>query len=224
MKFSSPRLCLVVASAALALAGCTKKPTRPDPSATVIGPAGNGSGAGLGSVMPMDLSTTTPGSDLMARGRFDANNQDRSALAAQTVYFNFNESHVKASERPKLQAAKDYLEKNPGERLLLEGHCDWRGTAEYNLALGDRRANEAKKYLQSIGVAPDRIETVSKGSLEASKNADAATMAKDRRVDIIVTQSGGASPAFGSGAEGAAGASSGTTPADGATGTRPGAL
>jgi peptidoglycan-associated lipoprotein len=78
---------------------------------------------------------------------------------------------------------------------LLEGHCDWRGTAEYNLGLGDRRANAAKKYLLSLGVAADRLESVSKGSLEASKNADDATMAKDRRVDLVVVNpKSGASP------------------------------
>ena len=101
---------------------------------------------------------------------------------------------IKAGERTKLQQAKEYLEKNPGFRLLLEGHCDWRGTAEYNLGLGDRRANSVKKYLQSIGVAADRVETLSKGSLEAAKNADEATMAKDRRVNLIVVNPAVAAP------------------------------
>ena len=91
-------------------------------------------------------------------------------------------------EREKLKAAKEYLEKNPTHRIVLEGHCDWRGTAEYNLGLGDRRAAAVKKYLTSIGVAAEKLETVSKGSLEAAKNADAATMAKDRRVDLVVVQ------------------------------------
>jgi peptidoglycan-associated lipoprotein len=91
-----------------------------------------------------------------------------------------------ASEREKLKTAKDYLDKNAGQRLLLEGHADWRGTAEYNLGLGDRRANAVKKYLLSIGLPADRVETVSKGSLEAKPNADASTMEKDRRVDLVV--------------------------------------
>jgi len=88
--------------------------------------------------------------------------------------------------------AKDYLAANPGTRLTLEGHCDWRGTAEYNLGLGDRRANAVKKYLISIGVAADKLEANSKGSLEAKPNADAATMEKDRRVDLVVVKAGGA--------------------------------
>jgi hypothetical protein len=74
----------------------------------------------------------------------------------QPVYFDFDRSNVKADERAKLQAAKDYLDKNPQYRLLLEGHCDWRGTAEYNLGLGDRRASEAKKYLLRSASQPTR--------------------------------------------------------------------
>ena len=90
------------------------------------------------------------------------------------------------AERPKLAAAKDYLEKNSQYRLLLEGHCDWRGTAEYNLGLGDRRANGAKKYLLSLGVAADKVETLSKGSEEAQKTGGDEAWKKDRRVDLVV--------------------------------------
>ena len=92
------------------------------------------------------------------------------------------------SETPEslVKSAKDYLAKNPTHRILFEGHCDWRGTEEYNLALGDRRATAAKKYLISLGIAADKVEANSKGSLEAAKNADDATMQKDRRAEIIV--------------------------------------
>jgi peptidoglycan-associated lipoprotein len=125
--------------------------------------------------------------DLLSRGEgFDANNQNRSALEAQTVYFDFDSSAIKASEREKLKAAKDYLDKNPGYKLLLEGHCDWRGTAEYNLGLGDRRAAAARQYLESIGVASAKIEIRSKGDLDAIENAAEDQMAKDRRAEIII--------------------------------------
>ena len=118
-------------------------------------------------------------------------------LQAQTVYFDYDKSDIKPSEREKLKIAKEYLDKNPAHRLILEGRADWRGTAEYNLGLGDRRANAAKKYIVSIGASATRVETLSKGSLEASKNADEATMAKDRRVDLVVVDpaaAGGAMP------------------------------
>ncbi len=58
---------------------------------------------------------------------------------------------VKPSERPKLQAAIKWLADNPGKNLVLVGHCDWRGSAEYNLGLGDRRAASVKRYLESLG-------------------------------------------------------------------------
>ncbi len=137
--------------------------------------------------MPVDVSLNPEAPGLTSRlpdGVIDDGNTIRGLL--QPVYFDFDRSEIKPAERPKLQAARDYLQSNPGARLLLEGHCDWRGTAEYNLGLGDRRANSAKRYLQSLGVAADRLETISKGSLEAATNADDATMAKDRRVEVVI--------------------------------------
>jgi peptidoglycan-associated lipoprotein len=182
MKLASSSLCLVLASAALVLAGCSKKPDRPTPLQTA--PMGN---SALNST-PVDTGLA-PGTDLTTRtDDFDPNGISRTLLAANTVYFDFDQSSIKAADREKLKAAKDALDKNPTYRLVLEGHCDWRGTAEYNLSLGDRRAAAVKKYLLSLGVAADKLETLSKGSLEAAKNADDATMAKDRRVDLLVSK------------------------------------
>lgn len=184
MKLVSPKLFVVVASAALVLAGCTKKPDRPHPGSTVLGPQTGGPNIASG---PTDANFGQNTTGLVDRGSdFDPNGHNRTALQAQAVLFDFDKSDIKASEREKLKIAKEYLDKNPTHRLLLEGHCDWRGTAEYNLGLGDRRANATRKYLQSIGVPAERMETLSKGSLEAAKNADEATMAKDRRVDLVV--------------------------------------
>ncbi len=195
MKFASQKLCLVVASAALALAGCQKKPVRPNPSETMLGPNTGGPNIGNmggGTPMPVNLGTVD---GLTPRDQsWDAAGMNRSALQAQTIYFEFDKSDIKAAEREKLKATKDYLDKNPTHRVLLEGRCDWRGTAEYNLALGDRRALAAKKYLQTLGVKPERIEVLSKGSLEAAKNADNATMEKDRRVEIVVLDPARATP------------------------------
>lgn len=186
MKLVSYKLSLAVVGAALVLAGCTKKPMRPDPSVTAIGLSPGGSNIPTNTT-PIDTSFNAGAPGLTDRGAgFDPSGQNRTALQAQTVYFDLDKSDIKPSEREKLRVVKDYLDTHPGHKLLLEGHCDWRGTAEYNLSLGDRRANATKRYLQSIGVAPERVDTLSKGSLEASKNADAATMDKDRRVDVVV--------------------------------------
>jgi peptidoglycan-associated lipoprotein len=182
MKLAFKSLCIVAASAAVLLSGCRKKPVRPDPSATAFGPQSGGPS----SLAPtaVDVAPDTSLTPRDANGAIDDGNTIRGQL--QPVYFAFDRDTITAAERPKLQAAKDYLDKNPQYRLLLEGHCDWRGTSEYNLGLGDHRASAAKKYLVSIGVSPDKIETLSKGSEEAKKNADAETMTKDRRDELVV--------------------------------------
>ena len=182
MKLASKSLCIIAASAAALLAGCSKKPVRPDPSSTALGPTSGGTG-----LTPTDVSTTADAnSTLTTRDPNILEDANTIRGLLQPVYFDFDRSSVKAAERPKLQAAKDYLDKNPQYRLLVEGHCDWHGTAEYNLGLGDRRANESKKYLIQLGVPADKIESLSKGSEEAKKDADDATRAKDRRDELVI--------------------------------------
>ncbi|MDO8544126.1 MAG: OmpA family protein [Opitutaceae bacterium] len=197
MKLASHKLSLVVASAALVFAGCTKKPTRPDPASTVLGPS-MGVGTGTDSSMPVGVIVNPDAPGLTQRtGDWNDLGQNRTALKDQAVYFDFDQSAIKPAERAKLKVAKEYLDKNPGYRVVLEGHCDWRGTAEYNLGLGDRRANSVKKYLQSLGVPADRVETISKGSLEANKDGGDAVWAKDRRVDLVVVNPTATTPAAG---------------------------
>jgi peptidoglycan-associated lipoprotein len=181
MKLAFKSLCIVVACAAVFSSGCKKKPVRPDPSATAFGPQSGGGGALAPTAVDVAPDTT-----LQARDPNILEDANTIRGALQPVYFAFDRDTITAAERPKLQAAKDYLDKNPQYRLLLEGHCDWRGTSEYNLGLGDHRASAAKKYLISIGVSPDKLETLSKGSEEAKKNADDATMTKDRRDELVI--------------------------------------
>ena len=103
-----------------------------------------------------------------------------------SVYFGFDSSSVAASERIKLQEAAEHLEQNSEDHLLVEGHCDWYGTSEYNLALGDRRANSISDYLDTLGIAPERVEELSKGSLEAISGSSKELSLKDRRADLII--------------------------------------
>jgi peptidoglycan-associated lipoprotein len=103
-----------------------------------------------------------------------------------SVYFGFDSSSIGASERSKLQQAAEYLEQNSEHRLLVEGHCDWHGTSEYNLALGDRRANSIGDYLDTLGITPERIEKLSKGSLEATSGLSRELSSQNRRADLIV--------------------------------------
>jgi peptidoglycan-associated lipoprotein len=182
MKQASKSLFIVAASAALLLAGCAKKPIRPDPSSTALGPT-NGGG---GNLAPTDVSTTDANSTLQTRDPNILEDANTIRGLLQPVYFALDRDAITQAERPKLQAAKDYLDKNPQYRLMIEGHCDWRGTSEYNLGLGDHRAAEAKKYLVSIGVSADKIETASKGSEGATKEGGDAVWSKDRRDELVI--------------------------------------
>ncbi len=105
-----------------------------------------------------------------------------------SILFDFDQTFIRPDERYKLDEAAEYLRSNPENRLLLEGHCDWRGTAEYNLSLGDRRANSVQEYLSNLGISPSRIETVSMGDLEAVTEGSESQTQEDRRADLIVVE------------------------------------
>ena len=79
------------------------------------------------------------------------------------INFAFDKSAIRDTDKPKLQAVADFLKAFPQAKLQLEGHCDERGTIEYNLALGERRAHAAKSYLAGLGIAEDRLATISYG-------------------------------------------------------------
>ena len=79
------------------------------------------------------------------------------------VFFDFNMSEVRTDARGPLQVNADWMKKWTGTQIMLEGHADSRGSAEYNLALGSRRANAVKEYLTNLGVAAGRLTVVSKG-------------------------------------------------------------
>jgi peptidoglycan-associated lipoprotein len=178
----SKKLCLVLACTLVVFTGCFKKPQRPTPDQTVTG-----SGSGLNQGNPNDFGATdASAAGLQQRTDGVIETEDMIKGLLKPVYFDFDKSSIKESERAKIQAAKEYLDKNPQYRILFEGHCDWRGTAEYNLGLGDRRANAAKSYLIKLGVPASKIETLSKGSLEAKEKGTSEEMANDRRDEVII--------------------------------------
>jgi len=79
------------------------------------------------------------------------------------IHFDFDRYDIKEGDKPTLKKIADFLIQNPGVSIRIEGHCDERGTNEYNLGLGDRRANAAKSYLMSLGVPSSRLQTISYG-------------------------------------------------------------
>ncbi len=105
----------------------------------------------------------------------------------QDAFFDFNESTLSSEAQAALSASADWLKKNAQYNLLVEGHCDERGTEQYNLALGDRRANTAKEYLMTLGVDAGRIRTVSYGEERPFDNGhDEAAWAKNRRAHLVL--------------------------------------
>ena len=105
------------------------------------------------------------------------------------IHFDFDQYSIRQEDRKILSSHADYLFKNKNVKIVIEGNCDERGTTEYNLALGDRRAQEAKKYLVNSGVDQKKIKTISYGKerpLDPDHNEEA--WAKNRRDHFVVSK------------------------------------
>ncbi len=130
----------------VALAGCSKKPPKdlpPDPGPATVTDSSDAGGVGAIPGSQADFVQQLMGQDtiLFDTDRFDIDSADMAALQAQALW----------------------LAKYPAKRATIEGHCDERGTRDYNLALGEKRANAAKNYLVGLGVDATRLSTVSHG-------------------------------------------------------------
>ena len=105
---------------------------------------------------------------------------------AAPVYFDFDRSAIKWSEREKLKGIAECLNGDNVAPLSLEGHCDERGTEEYNMALGERRANAAKKYLNRLGVSDEKVRTTSYGkNRPAIDGSNERAWSKNRRTEFV---------------------------------------
>lgn len=158
---------VLAAMLSLVLAGCGGdkgvKGEEGDTGATVSGLEGDGgaSGSALGADMEQLLSTNT-------------------------VYFEFDSSMVDQESRQVVEAHSQFLIENPDVNVVLEGHADERGTREYNLALGERRANSVAEIMVAYGVAPGRIQTISYGEERpAALGSDESAWQLNRRVIIL---------------------------------------
>jgi peptidoglycan-associated lipoprotein len=98
--------------------------------------------------------------EIFAKKTVDQLNAER-PLA--NIFFDYDQATIRDDARPALQKNAEWLKRWSGTQITVEGHCDSRGSAEYNLALGTRRAEAVKTYLESLGVQPTRITVVSKG-------------------------------------------------------------
>ena len=140
MKISTA-MTLAAFSAALILAGCsTPKPVAETPP-------------------PMETHETPPVTSSIVPGSAE----DLRVNVGDTVHFAYNEYNIEDNDKSTLQRQATWLQKYPSVKVTVEGDCDERGTREYNLALGARRANAVKEYLVSLGVSASRVETISYG-------------------------------------------------------------
>jgi peptidoglycan-associated lipoprotein len=107
----------------------------------------------------------------------------------QDIFFDFDKSDIRPDSREKLDRAAGWMKAHPEAEFLLEGHCDERGTREYNLALGDRRANATKDYLVSLGVDPAKLKTISYGKERPFvEGHDESAWSKNRRTHFVQTK------------------------------------
>ncbi len=166
------RLVLVLAVVAAFAAGCSKnvKPTTPAPT-TAPTPA---------TVAPAQPATTNTAP---AVSPLDDPN---SPLAQRIVYFDFDKSDIKPEFLDTLTAHAKYLVANPSQKIRIEGYTDERGTVEYNIALGDRRAQAVRRFMLFQGVNADQITTVSYGEAHpADAGHDETAWAKNRRAVVV---------------------------------------
>jgi peptidoglycan-associated lipoprotein len=161
----------------------TSAPIPSSPVAPGAGPAPVAAPPAAESPAPGTPSYSTaypPGSSFTApvdrRSRLDA------------IYFDFDQAELKPEYRRVLETNAEWLRRNPAVRIQIEGHCDERGSVQYNLALGERRAESAKRYLESLGVDGNRMQTISYGEERpAAPGSGEEAWARNRRAEFVVT-------------------------------------
>ena len=182
---------IVAAAFAALLAGCQTQPTtqsaapvedRSATGATTPGTGASTAGAGTGGVAGTQQGATRPGTGTAGNPLRDP----ASVLSKRSVYFDYDSVVVRDEFRPLIEAHGRYLAQNRTARMTIQGNTDERGSREYNIALGQRRADAVKRMMTLLGAQDGQIETVSFGK-EKPKNAghDEAAWAENRRDDIV---------------------------------------
>jgi peptidoglycan-associated lipoprotein len=175
--------------AAVLAGGCGKKKqpaTMPAPTPTVPPPVTE---PRTTSPQPVEEATPVPQptieEDAIGGKSLDDLNRDSPLKPA---FFGLDSAELDATGQATVQANAELLKKYPSWTITIEGHCDERGTAEYNLALGERRAVAVRTYLVSLGISPDRLRTVSYGKefpFDPAHNEEA--WSKNRRAHFVIT-------------------------------------
>jgi peptidoglycan-associated lipoprotein len=168
---------LPLVATALMVTGCASKKTTAPTVVTQQNPVVDTTG--LSEDASINAQNLTGAS---ARGVTDAN---RAALAKRVVYFDYDSSSLSSIDLQTLQGHAQYLMANANSRIALAGHTDERGTREYNMALGERRAKAVESFLVSAGVNANQLEAVSYGKeMPVNLGHDEAAWKENRRVEI----------------------------------------
>jgi peptidoglycan-associated lipoprotein len=178
---------LPILALTLLLAGCPKRPAMtaatappPVPPAAVAPPTPAPAPAPIAPA-PVAPPTAAPAPPAPPK-EYRAND------ALKQIFFAFDKSDIRPGDAKVLDATAAYLKANPSQLVLIEGHCDERGTAEYNLALGERRAKSAMNYLVSNGIEAGRITTISYGKERPVCSEHAETCWARNRNDTFLTK------------------------------------
>lgn len=136
---------------------------------------------------PVDESDIEEPNRVVDAGPAAGSIEDFTVNVGDRVYFNLDQASLDPDDQEILQRQAAWLQSYPGVRILVAGNCDERGTREYNLALGERRANTVRQYLISLGVDPARIETVSYGKERPIATcSDPSCYAQNRRAVTVI--------------------------------------
>ncbi len=179
----TPRLLLLLAL--LLVSGCAKKKV-----VATTGPAGEG--AETGQIQEETLPGGLPGERLgrARRGvsaRAQAYGPEGIAFESEDIHFEFDQATLTPEARQILQRKAAFLQKHPEVQITIEGHCDQRGSSDYNLALGQRRADSVKTYLEDLGIAGNRLATVSYGKEQPlDPGMNEAAFARNRRAHLVI--------------------------------------
>ncbi len=173
-KISSYSLNITLLLLVASLTGCKSPGRNP---AGVYGSSVEGEYASFG-----DIST---GGTIPLSGRFTGGSEYTGQFTP--VLFAYDSSQVSGSERAKIEAVASHLKQNSTHAVILEGHCDERGSREYNMALGERRALAVRTYLIGLGIASDRTQTKSFGEEKPSAlGHDPASQSQNRRGEFVL--------------------------------------
>jgi len=170
---------------ALTVSGCPKRQEAPTES-ELGGPGGAGRGLGSGGLQDRNLAAKDPGQ--RTRERVESEGSDRgSGGPLSDVYFAYDAFDLSAEARDTLQANAGWLKNNSAAKVEIEGHCDERGTVEYNLALGAKRAKAARDYLVNLGVDAGQLSTISYGEeLPVCKESTESCWQQNRRAHFLL--------------------------------------